>query len=394
MNGSDEKAQVFNLPPVYNHVDKHGVFPEVAHDETARFNFLTSLNRHLDAVVKPGNKIAFDKRIKPLFQSAKGRDFGTVNEVRAAMNQDPHYQMWGSLKRSAQEMAQQAARSLVLRQIESLADKTRYYTSQRPETLQLDPALEIPSYLRMVDHGGLPGSYYTAYIPDDVANAAASDAITFVATGGKSGPYSDGKGKALATWLTANYPDFKPKRILDIGCGVGHNTLPLAIMYPEATVIGLDVSAPMLRYGHARSVSLGVTNVQFIQANGEELPFEDDSFDWVQSTMVLHETSISAMQTIIQELYRVLSPNGLMLHIEQAQYTPGTSLFDEFTQDWDTFNNNQPFEGVMHRMNKADWMKSAGFQERDLLQFGILPENDTNTDRLPVKQNVFGAWKK
>jgi ubiquinone/menaquinone biosynthesis C-methylase UbiE len=397
MNRTDEKAQAINLPPVYNHVEKHGAFPEISHDENARFNFLTNLNRHLASVVKPGNKVAFDKRIKPGFQARTGHDFHTQTEIKEAMQQDTYYQMSSALRRAMLEMTQQASRSMVLRQIDNLADKASYYNNQRPETLTLDPDLEIPHYLHVVDYHCLPGSYYTEYIADDVANAATDDASFFVTTAGEFGELSDGSGKALINWLTQNYPEFKPRRILDIGCGTGLNTLPLAIEYPDAEVIGVDVSAPMLRYGHARAVSLGVENVRFIQANAETIPFDNDSFDWVQSTMFLHETSTKAINNIVREVYRILVPGGLMLHVEHAQNTLDMSLFEQFMRDWDTFNNNEPFYRVMHQMDKTEWMKSAGFQSDNLLQFGIHVVNNNNHqligDGFQTRQNVFGAWK-
>ncbi len=53
------------------------------------------------------------------------------------------------------------------------------------------------------------------------------------------GRLTDGGGKAIAKWVQDTYPEFKPKRILDIGCGLGHNTLPIALAYPEAEIIAI-----------------------------------------------------------------------------------------------------------------------------------------------------------
>ena len=64
---SQTKTPAINLPPVYSLIGKHEVFPELSHDETARYNFLANLNRHLSTVVAPANKIAFEKRVQPNF---------------------------------------------------------------------------------------------------------------------------------------------------------------------------------------------------------------------------------------------------------------------------------------------------------------------------------------
>lgn len=404
MSGSSQTS-ASNLPPVYNRIEKHPVFPEVSHDENARYNFLANLNKHLSSVILPGNKVAFEKRVKPQFERLMGRDFTSREELGEAIRQDPQYQTWSALRRSTIEMRQQAGRSLVLRQIEQLVRKARHYNEQRPETLHLDPSVQVPHYLTVVDNQCMPGSYYTEYSQDDVANAANYDTGLFVTTAGSLGKLSDGGGKAVVAWLKQNYPDFSPKRILDMGCGVGHNTLPLAMAFPDAEVIGIDIGAPMLRYGHARAVALGIPNVQFWQANAEELPFDAESFDWVQTTMFLHETSMKAMFRIVNELYRVLRPGGLTLHIEQPQYMPEMPLFEQFMRDWDAFHNNEPFWGAMHDVDMREWLMSAGFKKDDLLQFGAraISDHEDFTKPKPTEQedygrsaiwNVFGAWKK
>ena len=102
---------------------------------------------------------------------------------------------------------------------------------------------------------------------------------------------------------------------LDIGCGVGHQTLPFVDAYPEAEVYGCDLGAPMLRYGHARAETLG-KRVHFSQQNAEATDFDDESFDLVTSTIVLHETSARALSAIFRECRRLLRPGGMMAHSE------------------------------------------------------------------------------
>jgi len=65
-----------NLPPTYNNIAQHEVFPETTHDEKARYNFLANLNKHL-AHVSQGNALAFEQRVKPKFKEEHGRDFKT-----------------------------------------------------------------------------------------------------------------------------------------------------------------------------------------------------------------------------------------------------------------------------------------------------------------------------
>ncbi len=107
---------------------------------------------------------------------------------------------------------------------------------------------------------------------------------------------------------------------------------------------------------------------------------------------------------IIKEIHRILKKGGLTLHIEQPQYTPEMSLFEQFMRDWDAFHNNEPFWGAMHDVDTRDWMASAGFEKENMLQFGAAAVNDNEdfTKPKPKEQedfgrsavwNVFGAWK-
>ncbi len=356
---------VYDGPPDYRVVGRHGIFPEMTHDEVERFNFLAHMNRHLAGRVMPGVKAAFDARVAP------GKSFSDRHQVRRALTQDPYWQVWSALRRNTMEMRQQAGRWVTLRQQEELAARAAALTDGDPR-LVLDPTLALPRYVSSIDHHCMPGSYHTEYGPGDVANAANYDSGLFATTGGMLGRYSDGGGQAVARWVARNLPDFKPKRILDMGCGLGHNVLPLAQAFPEAEVVAVDVGAPMLRYGLARAKSLGVENVTFVQANVESLPqFADGSFDWVQTTMFLHETSYSSMQRIFNETYRLLSPGGIVLHVEQPQYSPAMPLFEQAMRDWDAFYNAEPFWTKMHEADLDAWMIQAGFAKESLIHGGV-----------------------
>ncbi|KAF3890679.1 MULTISPECIES: class I SAM-dependent methyltransferase [Nostocales] len=391
-----------NLPPVWNRVGKHAVFPEATHDEIARYNFLANLNRHLATVVSPGNRIAYEKEVLPHFRQTHGREFENREELHEAMKKNSHYQMWSALRRSAMEMRQQAGRSMVLRQANELAEKAHRW-NQNKDTLKLNPDQKIPYYVQAVDHHCMPGSYYTELIEGDVTAAANYDSGLFVTTAGLLGRLSDGGGRAIAQWLKTQHPEFQPKRILDIGCGLGHNVIPIAQAYPNAEAIAIDVAAPMLRYGHARAQSLGVQNLTFIQMDGANTGFADESFDWIQTTMFLHETSYTTLHQIIKEIYRMLNFSGITLHIEQPQYTPDMDLYEQFIRDWDAYYNNEPFWSQMHDIDMKKLMIQAGFPEKSCIQIGIKAVNDIEEGqqanetiedfgRSPI-WNVFGAWK-
>lgn len=372
---ADPKSSMpaYDGPPDYRLVGQHDVFPQVTHDEAERFNFLAHLNRHLAARVLPGVKTAFEQRIAP----KAGDSFKSRHDVRKALLKDPAFQTWSALRRATMEQRQQAGRWVTLRQGEALTAKARELT-QGDDRLQLEPSFAVPNYLTAVDHHCMPGSYHGEIVEGDVTGPANYDCGIFATTGGTLGRYTDGGGRAVVAWLKKHLPDFKPTRILDLGCGLGHNVLPIAEAFPDAEVIAVDSGAPMLRYGLARAKSLGINNVKFIQANAEDLSrFEDESFDWVQTTMFLHETSRSAMTRIFAESRRLLKPGGMVLHVEQPQYAEDMPLFEQAIRDWDAFYNNEPFWTTMHEIDLDDLMIKAGFKPGNAIHGGVAAVVDT-----------------
>ena len=116
-----------DVPPPYTAVARHAVFPTPTHDEAARFNFLTALNKYLAGTIGPGNKLAYEKRVLPAFRAEHGRDPKDRFEIRHAMNRDPWHRFWSACKRNSMEMRQQNGRSMALRQLDQLDAKAQHY---------------------------------------------------------------------------------------------------------------------------------------------------------------------------------------------------------------------------------------------------------------------------
>ncbi len=363
-------TETYQGPPDYRAVGRHDVFPETTHDEIERFNFLAQMNRHLGTRVLPGVKTVFEQRVAPRVAAEGGR-FANRHDVRKALLKDPYYQTWSALRRMTMEQRQQAGRWVAVRQAEQLASKVDAVIAKDPG-FTADPSVRIPRYVSAVDHHCMPGSYHTELFPGDVSAAANYDSGIFATTGGMLGRYSDGGGQAVLQWVRRNLPGFKPKRILDIGATLGHSVLPIAAAYPDAEVIAIDVSVPVLRYALARARSLGVDNVRFVQADGADLKtFADESFDWVQTTMFLHELSYASMRAIMRESFRVLKPGGIVLHVEQPQYSPDMPLYEQAMRDWDAFYNNEPFWSTMHEIDLDGFLIQAGFKRDQLIHDGV-----------------------
>src|SRR5439155_15341347 len=78
------------------------------------------------------------------------------------------------------------------------------------------------------------------------------------------------------------------ERVLDLGSGAGTDSLVAAQMVGEqGHVTGIDMTPAMLAKAQAAAAEMGVTNVDFVECEAEQLPFPDESFDVVISNGVI-----------------------------------------------------------------------------------------------------------
>jgi ubiquinone/menaquinone biosynthesis C-methylase UbiE len=118
-------------------------------------------------------------------------------------------------------------------------------------------------------------------------------------------------------------------RILEIGAGTGLN-LPLYEGNIESLVVA-EPAAPMLRRLQ-QAARAHMPAAQVVQASAESLPFEDDSFDTVVSTLVL--CGVDDQARALREARRVLRPGGRLLFLEHVRSEdPGVARLQDRI-DW------------------------------------------------------------
>lgn len=98
-------------------------------------------------------------------------------------------------------------------------------------------------------------------------------------------------------------------QVLDLGCGTATLTVMLKQAHPGAMVTGLDGDPAVLRIGQAKAERTGVT-LSLDQGMAYDLPYADDSFDRVVSSLVFHHLSTQNKQRTIKETYRVIRSGG------------------------------------------------------------------------------------
>jgi SAM-dependent methyltransferase len=342
----------------------HPILPHTTHDEAARQEFAKSFKGFIQAQLLPGLAPVFETRVSRAFERDHGRPPQDRRDIRAGMVGDLYFQHYAAANRIAQELLWESVNGSVDRQLPELIEKARALSASTSAQLVIPEGFEPPRYVTALDIHCMPGGYCSEVTEDDVSVGALYDRGVYLYAMGYTGPDNDDMGRSVVNYLKRKMPDFKPRRILDMGCTVGHSTLPYKELFPDAEVWGIDVGGPVVRYAHARAAGMG-REVNFAQMNAEETTFPDGHFDLVVSHILLHETSGKAMPKIFAEAYRVLAPGGLMIHAD----LPPFDLMDPFTQfilDNETWYNNEPFWGAMRDMDQFALAERAGFDRADV----------------------------
>jgi 2-polyprenyl-3-methyl-5-hydroxy-6-metoxy-1,4-benzoquinol methylase len=335
----------------------HALLSRPTVDELGRESFLALMRAFLITDLYSGNEVAYRQRQVPEFKAKNGRAPETYLEVKSVMEQDPYFRAFSLLNRATQELLWDTVGESVERQLPAL----RAAGEKIPPaggTLTLDPDMVLPDYYTKVDVHVMPGSFHKELGEDDVFTGAVYDRGVYLYAYGGLGGTNDGLGHATLGCVQRRFPDFKPQRILDMGCGAGMSTLPFADAYPDAEIFAIDLAAPMLRYAHGRAESLG-KKIHFVQSSAAETKFEDASFDLVVSTIILHEMPQKVSRQVIADCHRLLKPGGVMVHNDMVGWP--TDPFQEFMAEWNAHHNTEVFERGSGTLDFLSACTDAGF---------------------------------
>ena len=99
------------------------------------------------------------------------------------------------------------------------------------------------------------------------------------------------------------------QQVLDLGCGTGTLTLMIKQAHLNSEVTGLDGDPRVLEIARRKAARVGAF-ITFDEGMAYQLPYPDDSFDRVLSSMVFHHLTTQDKERTLAEIYRVLKPNG------------------------------------------------------------------------------------
>lgn len=186
--------------------------------------------------------------------------------------------------------------------------------------------------------------------------------------------------QAVIDWILKCLGDTNPKKILDAGCGNGIVSCFLAKRFPEATIIGIDISAAGIEQAQKLALNLSLTNIKFEVGDIKDFSFDTtDNFDLILSVAALEVTSPFLIKQL-HNLCKHLSDKGLMLNFEKLSNPQTQKYFVQALGE----------AGLYADLNKSKWLayENADGDEISLPAFA----SSKNADKESISSDLIQSF--
>ena len=197
-----------------------------------------------------------------------------------------------------------------------------------------------PEYYTSKNFHGIKGGYLNSIAP-----------VTYDAVARFAAPPNETKLRQQAIAKIKN----QPQHILDLGCGTGSSTLLLKQIFPQAEIIGLDVSHYMLLMAEYKAKQANLA-ISWQQGLAEATNLPEDEFDLISVAFLFHETPVYISQAILQECLRLLKPGGQIIILDGNQKKLRHS-------DWLIKLFREPYSQGYAAENIDTWLHDLGFKK-------------------------------
>ncbi|MEO7000173.1 MAG: methyltransferase domain-containing protein [Ktedonobacterales bacterium] len=185
-----------------------------------------------------------------------------------------------------------------------------------------------------------------------------------------------------------------PGAILDAGCGTGRWVVEMALEFPMAQVVGLDLVPPDNIAPLLASQGLHATNVAFVAADLlQPLPFPDATFDYVHQQLLFDDLQAQRWPNILRELVRVTRPGGWVECAEPAEEIfdpgPGYQRMSAWTARLCRERGLDPDMGPKLRL----LLQGAGLEQVTERAIPAFPDRTPSRERRLWQAQALGAYE-
>jgi SAM-dependent methyltransferase len=237
--------------------------------------------------------------------------------------------------------------------------------------LELDPSLPTPKFYNEVEFHLQPGGWdgYDLYGP---ALSYGIYPLMFARGGFASMPPVTPKNPPYRDRIMKMLPRSDYKRIFDVGCGSGSMTRWAHVNFPQAEIVACDLSAVLLKSGHAVAERAGIP-ITFKQVDGRATGEPEGSFDLVIHNAVAHELPPKANLEVFREMFRILAPGGDILVMDPPPFRD-VDPFSAVILDWETEHDDEPFFSTALLTDWDEELRKIGFVDvRSTVVDGVFP---------------------
>lgn len=249
--------------------------------------------------------------------------------ARDQVHQLSLYPWFSQLERYEQKMLWRTVGDIVLARRDELDLTNPPAPGDSGASLVIPEHLELPAWYADIDIHVQPGGVWSDDLCAHVYELGAR--IVMLRNNDKYGFHN--------SFVDTAMPQGDVERIVDFGAGFGKSTWPLAMKWPNAEVISIELSEPCTRLAYQHAVEQGLA-ITCVNGNVLDTGLEDNSVDIVTGSMLLHEMPDEIIKATLTEAVRILKPGGVLRFLE---FCPKNDpVFDAITFEHGD-RNNEPF---------------------------------------------------
>jgi ubiquinone/menaquinone biosynthesis C-methylase UbiE len=151
------------------------------------------------------------------------------------------------------------------------------------------------------------------------------------------------------------FKQLKVKRVLDLGCGAGRNSIYLA--KKRFDVVGIDVSKSALKHANKWAEKERLPNATFTLGTMTNIPIDDCYFDAVVSISVIHHGVRKDIMETINEIHRILKKKGVFIaniaSVKDPRYGEGKKVEENTYRILEAFEEYR-FEELHHFFTRRE----------------------------------------